>query len=165
MKRSEFPTGGSYSSPIREGSFELHGDRVIRLGLNMYDDCLPLHCVHFKREMNEKINLSLFCDLKVQCEPPRGDTHVQSCFCQGIKQSFSFLSTLQLQYSHKQQITCIIQESSTANYYLLHTGPLMRIFYLHSIPQVSMERRGLIIGCMKDLRPHFFCCTTKILRC
>ncbi|CAJ1083142.1 protein OSCP1a [Xyrichtys novacula] len=36
VTRSEFPTGGSYTSPIREGSFELHGDRVIRLGLNMY---------------------------------------------------------------------------------------------------------------------------------
>ncbi|XP_041665821.1 protein OSCP1a [Cheilinus undulatus] len=36
VNQSEFPTGGSYNSPIREGSFELHGDRVIRLGLNMY---------------------------------------------------------------------------------------------------------------------------------
>ncbi|GLD59320.1 protein OSCP1-like protein [Lates japonicus] len=36
VRRSEFPTRGSYSSPIREGCFELHGDRVIRLGLNMY---------------------------------------------------------------------------------------------------------------------------------
>ncbi|KAM6974609.1 protein OSCP1a isoform 2-T2 [Tautogolabrus adspersus] len=36
VKQSEFPTGGSYTSSIREGSFELHGDRVIRLGLNMY---------------------------------------------------------------------------------------------------------------------------------
>ncbi|XP_045915642.1 protein OSCP1a isoform X2 [Micropterus dolomieu] len=36
VRRSEFPTGGSYTSPIREGSFELHGDRVIRLGLNIY---------------------------------------------------------------------------------------------------------------------------------
>uniref|UniRef100_A0A8C4DP87 Organic solute carrier partner 1a n=1 Tax=Dicentrarchus labrax TaxID=13489 RepID=A0A8C4DP87_DICLA len=37
VRRSEFPTGGSYTSPIREGSFELHGDRVIRLGTNMYE--------------------------------------------------------------------------------------------------------------------------------
>ncbi|XP_034560484.1 protein OSCP1a [Notolabrus celidotus] len=36
VKRSEFPIGGSYTSPIREGSLDLHGDRVIRLGLNMY---------------------------------------------------------------------------------------------------------------------------------
>ncbi|KAE8281799.1 Protein OSCP1 [Larimichthys crocea] len=36
VRRSEFPTGGSYTSPIREGSFDLHGDRVIRLGMNMY---------------------------------------------------------------------------------------------------------------------------------
>ncbi|XP_061597991.1 protein OSCP1-like isoform X2 [Cololabis saira] len=36
VSRREFPTGHSYSSAIREGSFELHGDRVTRLGLNMY---------------------------------------------------------------------------------------------------------------------------------
>uniref|UniRef100_A0A3B5A1M0 Protein OSCP1-like n=1 Tax=Stegastes partitus TaxID=144197 RepID=A0A3B5A1M0_9TELE len=36
LRRTEFPTGGSYSSAIREGSFELHGNRVIRLGMNMY---------------------------------------------------------------------------------------------------------------------------------
>ncbi|XP_028255171.1 protein OSCP1a isoform X1 [Parambassis ranga] len=36
VRRSEFPTGGSYTSPVREGSFELHGQRVLRLGLNMY---------------------------------------------------------------------------------------------------------------------------------
>ncbi|XP_047461419.1 protein OSCP1a [Mugil cephalus] len=36
VRRREFPNGGSYTSPIREGSFELHGDRVIRLGVNMY---------------------------------------------------------------------------------------------------------------------------------
>ncbi|XP_034748525.1 protein OSCP1a isoform X1 [Etheostoma cragini] len=36
VRRSEFPTGGSYTSPIRKGCFDLHGDRVIRLGMNMY---------------------------------------------------------------------------------------------------------------------------------
>ncbi|XP_068189538.1 protein OSCP1a isoform X2 [Antennarius striatus] len=36
VRRTEFPTGGNYTSPIREGCFDLHGDRVIRLGLNMY---------------------------------------------------------------------------------------------------------------------------------
>lgn len=36
VRRSEFPAGGSYSSPIREGSFDLRGDRVTRLGANMY---------------------------------------------------------------------------------------------------------------------------------
>uniref|UniRef100_A0A667ZLB4 Organic solute carrier partner 1a n=1 Tax=Myripristis murdjan TaxID=586833 RepID=A0A667ZLB4_9TELE len=39
VKRCEFPTGGSYSSSIRQGSFELHGDRVVRLGRNMYVLC------------------------------------------------------------------------------------------------------------------------------
>ncbi|XP_056153829.1 protein OSCP1a [Lampris incognitus] len=41
VKRCTFPTGGSYSSPIREGSFELHGDRVITLGTNMYNVTHP----------------------------------------------------------------------------------------------------------------------------
>ncbi|XP_034456512.1 protein OSCP1a [Hippoglossus hippoglossus] len=36
VRRGEFPTGGSYTSAIREGCFELHGDRVVRLGRNMY---------------------------------------------------------------------------------------------------------------------------------
>ncbi|XP_073338902.1 protein OSCP1a [Pagrus major] len=36
VSRVEFPTGGCYSSPIREGSFLLNGDRVSTLGLNMY---------------------------------------------------------------------------------------------------------------------------------
>ncbi|XP_033981364.1 protein OSCP1a [Trematomus bernacchii] len=36
VRRSEFPSGGSYSSSVREGCFELHGDRVIRLGMDMY---------------------------------------------------------------------------------------------------------------------------------
>ncbi|CAL8396665.1 unnamed protein product [Gadus morhua 'NCC'] len=36
VKRAHFPSGGSYSSPEREGSFSLHGDRVTRLGTNIY---------------------------------------------------------------------------------------------------------------------------------
>lgn len=35
VRRSEFPTGGSYTSPIREGSLDLRGDRVTKLGTNM----------------------------------------------------------------------------------------------------------------------------------
>ncbi|KAG7235319.1 hypothetical protein INR49_002776 [Caranx melampygus] len=50
VRRSEFPSGGSYSSPVREGCFQLHGDRVITLGLNM--------CVH--------------------SEPRGGDSHIQN---------------------------------------------------------------------------------------
>ncbi|TNN57384.1 Protein OSCP1 [Liparis tanakae] len=41
VTRGEFPSGGSYTSPIREGCFELHGDRVIALGTNMYKDNAP----------------------------------------------------------------------------------------------------------------------------
>lgn len=36
VRRSEFPTGGSYTSAVREGSLELRGDRVTRLGTNMW---------------------------------------------------------------------------------------------------------------------------------
>ena len=41
VKRAYFPSGGSYSSPEREGSFSLHGDRVTRLGTNMYVYLVP----------------------------------------------------------------------------------------------------------------------------
>uniref|UniRef100_A0A673BNF8 Organic solute carrier partner 1a n=1 Tax=Sphaeramia orbicularis TaxID=375764 RepID=A0A673BNF8_9TELE len=46
VRRHEFPTGGSYSSPLRVGSFDLHGDRVIRLGLNMYQTSKSVWSVH-----------------------------------------------------------------------------------------------------------------------
>ncbi|MEQ2278134.1 Protein oscp1, partial [Xenotaenia resolanae] len=36
VSRSEFPPGGTYSSLVREGSFDLNGDRVLRLGRNLY---------------------------------------------------------------------------------------------------------------------------------
>ncbi|KAL0961964.1 hypothetical protein UPYG_G00333960 [Umbra pygmaea] len=41
LKRCEFPTEGSYTSSIRVGSFELFGDRVIRIGTNMYSVTTP----------------------------------------------------------------------------------------------------------------------------
>ncbi|XP_056270425.1 protein OSCP1a isoform X2 [Pseudoliparis swirei] len=41
VMRGEFPSGGSYTSPVREGCFELHGDRVIALGTNMYNENHP----------------------------------------------------------------------------------------------------------------------------
>ncbi|KAF3707224.1 Protein OSCP1 [Channa argus] len=49
VRRSKFPTGGSYSSSIREGSFELHGDRVITLGTNVYANTTNLLA---KEELN-----------------------------------------------------------------------------------------------------------------
>ncbi|XP_047239038.1 protein OSCP1-like isoform X1 [Girardinichthys multiradiatus] len=36
VNRSEFPPGGTYSGLVREGSFDLNGDRVLRLGRNLY---------------------------------------------------------------------------------------------------------------------------------
>uniref|UniRef100_A0A8C3AZV1 Organic solute carrier partner 1a n=1 Tax=Cyclopterus lumpus TaxID=8103 RepID=A0A8C3AZV1_CYCLU len=41
VRRGEFPTGGSYTSPIRQGCFALHGNRVITLGMNMYTENHP----------------------------------------------------------------------------------------------------------------------------
>ncbi|XP_041932255.1 protein OSCP1a isoform X2 [Alosa sapidissima] len=38
VKRCEFPSGGTYTSPVREGSFDMAGDRVTRLGTNMYSE-------------------------------------------------------------------------------------------------------------------------------
>lgn len=35
VKRAEFTTAGNYVTPQREGSFELYGDRVLKLGTNM----------------------------------------------------------------------------------------------------------------------------------
>ncbi|XP_038155342.1 protein OSCP1-like isoform X2 [Cyprinodon tularosa] len=36
VSQKEFPPGGSYSSPVGPGSFDLNGDRVLRLGRNLY---------------------------------------------------------------------------------------------------------------------------------
>ncbi|XP_061520584.1 protein OSCP1a isoform X3 [Phycodurus eques] len=36
MQQSRFSSGGSYTLPIKDASFGLHGDRVIKLGVNMY---------------------------------------------------------------------------------------------------------------------------------
>ncbi|XP_049328915.1 protein OSCP1-like [Astyanax mexicanus] len=36
VRRREFPSGGCYCSSLREGSFDVAGDRVTRLGTNMY---------------------------------------------------------------------------------------------------------------------------------
>lgn len=35
VKRLQFHDGGNYTAALREGSFELFGDRVIKLGTNM----------------------------------------------------------------------------------------------------------------------------------
>ncbi|XP_054910960.1 protein OSCP1-like [Poeciliopsis prolifica] len=39
--RSEFPPGGTYSGSVGEGSFELSGDRVLKLGQNLYQSKRP----------------------------------------------------------------------------------------------------------------------------
>uniref|UniRef100_A0A3B4DBB4 Organic solute carrier partner 1a n=1 Tax=Pygocentrus nattereri TaxID=42514 RepID=A0A3B4DBB4_PYGNA len=36
VRRREFPSGGCYTSAVREGSFDISGDRVTRLGKNKY---------------------------------------------------------------------------------------------------------------------------------
>ncbi|KAI1231247.1 hypothetical protein IHE44_0008185 [Lamprotornis superbus] len=42
VKRTEFTTAGNYVTPQREGSFELYGDRVLKLGTNMYSVTRPV---------------------------------------------------------------------------------------------------------------------------
>ncbi|XP_042201441.1 protein OSCP1 isoform X2 [Callorhinchus milii] len=41
-KQSEFPTTNGYTCALREGSFDLFGDRVIKLGTNMYSVSRPV---------------------------------------------------------------------------------------------------------------------------
>uniref|UniRef100_UPI00398E3B0B protein OSCP1 n=1 Tax=Pristiophorus japonicus TaxID=55135 RepID=UPI00398E3B0B len=42
VKRANFPASGSYTSALTEGSFDLYGDRVIKLGTNMYSVSRPV---------------------------------------------------------------------------------------------------------------------------
>ncbi|XP_051494182.1 protein OSCP1 isoform X3 [Apus apus] len=42
IKRTEFTTEGNYFIPQREGSFDLYGDRVLKLGTNMYSVSRPV---------------------------------------------------------------------------------------------------------------------------
>lgn len=36
VRRLQFQDGGNYNTALREGSFEMYGDRVIKLGTNMW---------------------------------------------------------------------------------------------------------------------------------
>ncbi|GCC36174.1 protein OSCP1 isoform X1 [Chiloscyllium punctatum] len=42
VKRATFPVSGSYTNVLTEGSFDLFGDRVIKLGTNMYSVSRPV---------------------------------------------------------------------------------------------------------------------------
>ncbi|XP_051999547.1 protein OSCP1-like isoform X3 [Xyrauchen texanus] len=42
VKSLQFRDGGNYNSALREGSFEMYGDRVIKLGTNMYSVSRPV---------------------------------------------------------------------------------------------------------------------------
>uniref|UniRef100_A0ABM5ET58 Protein OSCP1 isoform X1 n=1 Tax=Pogona vitticeps TaxID=103695 RepID=A0ABM5ET58_9SAUR len=42
IQRTEFTHGGNYVLPYREGSFDLHGDRVLKLGTNIYSISRPV---------------------------------------------------------------------------------------------------------------------------
>ncbi|XP_066525755.1 protein OSCP1-like isoform X1 [Hoplias malabaricus] len=41
VRRREFPNEGCYCSPVKEGSFDISGERVTRLGTNMYNASSP----------------------------------------------------------------------------------------------------------------------------
>ncbi|KAM6967755.1 protein OSCP1 isoform 2-T2 [Aplochiton taeniatus] len=42
VKRQQFRNGGNYAGVLREGSFDMFGDRVIKLGTNMYSVSRPV---------------------------------------------------------------------------------------------------------------------------
>ncbi|XP_029475530.1 protein OSCP1 isoform X2 [Rhinatrema bivittatum] len=42
VKRVEFLNGGNYISPLREGSYDLYGERILKLGTNMYSISRPV---------------------------------------------------------------------------------------------------------------------------
>ncbi|CAM4702912.1 unnamed protein product [Leuciscus chuanchicus] len=42
VRRMQFRDGGNYNAALREGSFEMYGDRVIKLGTNMYSVSRPV---------------------------------------------------------------------------------------------------------------------------
>ncbi|XP_076790331.1 protein OSCP1 isoform X4 [Arvicanthis niloticus] len=42
VKRMEFQHGGDYVAALKEGSFELYGDRALKLGTNMYSASRPV---------------------------------------------------------------------------------------------------------------------------
>ena len=43
VKTTQFNPGGKYTPPTKEGSFEMRGNRVTKLGTNMY---APLSTTH-----------------------------------------------------------------------------------------------------------------------
>ncbi|XP_061106904.1 protein OSCP1 isoform X2 [Conger conger] len=42
VRRLQFPSGGGYTGALREGSFQMFGERVIKLGTNMYSVSRPV---------------------------------------------------------------------------------------------------------------------------
>ncbi len=44
VARLQFSNGGNYTSALREGSFEIFGERVTKLGTNMYDAAKYKRC-------------------------------------------------------------------------------------------------------------------------
>ncbi|CAG6014717.1 unnamed protein product [Menidia menidia] len=42
LTRQKFNNGGNYNSPLREGSFDIFGDRITKLGTNMYSVSRPV---------------------------------------------------------------------------------------------------------------------------
>lgn len=79
VRRREFPPAGAYTSSIREGSFDLRGHRVIRLGMNVYV-CI-LHSAWWTRTgknysmlMNLWVTLLCFMNLRYTVDHPE-ETH------------------------------------------------------------------------------------------
>lgn len=85
VKKRHFSTGGSYSSSVRQGCFQLRGDRVITLGLNM--SVISNTHTHTHIPMHDlTVYLTPVCHvfLKVLCQPPGGDTDTEDVLCPGV---------------------------------------------------------------------------------
>ena len=54
IKESNFNPGARYSAPEREGSYERKGDRITKLGLNVYSSNKPVDTIVPSNESNSK---------------------------------------------------------------------------------------------------------------
>ncbi|XP_042534813.1 protein OSCP1 isoform X3 [Dipodomys spectabilis] len=61
VKKTEFKHGGNYVPASKEGSFELHGDRVLKLGTNMYSMNRPVetHMSGASKNLNSQTQESI----------------------------------------------------------------------------------------------------------
>ncbi|XP_073089734.1 protein OSCP1 isoform X2 [Manis javanica] len=57
VKNVEFKHGGNYVTASKEGSFELYGDRGLKLGTNIYKACRPLTCSESTQDFQTQVKI------------------------------------------------------------------------------------------------------------